>query len=108
MPIRLAETPEDCVALRCNSALSMRWIKNDFRYAQPAECRLLRWSGDNFCILPRFQRLPRGAPFFLLREKGMILLVSRRTDIRCHYAEWFIERVRDGFVILPPSAGRPS
>ena len=28
----------------------------------------------------------------------MILSVSRRTDIPCHYAEWFIERVRDGFV----------
>lgn len=28
----------------------------------------------------------------------MILSVSRRTDIPCHYAEWFMERVRDGFV----------
>lgn len=30
----------------------------------------------------------------------MILSVSRRTDIPAHYAEWFFNRIRDGFVLV--------
>jgi len=30
----------------------------------------------------------------------MIISVSRRTDIPAFYAEWFLNRVRDGFVLV--------
>ena len=30
----------------------------------------------------------------------MILSVSRRTDIPAHYAEWFFNRIRDGFALV--------
>lgn len=29
----------------------------------------------------------------------MILSVSRRTDIPCHYAEWFLNRIRAGYAL---------
>lgn len=31
----------------------------------------------------------------------MILSASRRTDIPAFYAEWFINRLREGFVLVP-------
>ena len=30
----------------------------------------------------------------------MILSVSRRTDIPAFYAEWFMNRIREGFVMV--------
>ena len=34
------------------------------------------------------------------RDGDMILSVSRRTDIPAHYAEWFFNRIRDGFALV--------
>ena len=31
----------------------------------------------------------------------MILSVSRRTDIPAFYSEWFINRLREGYVLIP-------
>ena len=31
----------------------------------------------------------------------MIISASRRTDIPAHYSDWFLERVREGFVLVP-------
>jgi hypothetical protein len=31
----------------------------------------------------------------------MILSVSRRTDIPAYYSKWFINRIQEGFVLVP-------
>ena len=31
----------------------------------------------------------------------MILSASRRTDIPAFYSEWFINRLREGYVLIP-------
>lgn len=35
------------------------------------------------------------------RERSMIVSVSRRTDIPARYSEWFMNRVREGFALVP-------
>lgn len=39
-------------------------------------------------------------PFFVQGGRAMILSVSRRTDIPCRYADWFLGRVRAGFALV--------
>ncbi len=31
----------------------------------------------------------------------MIISASRRTDIPCFYSEWFLNRLREGYVLIP-------